>query len=463
MASRGRGRSRFALAAITSAGVAALGIAGFGALPAAAASATPGSCGPRCTQIVVPASVRSGTMPADTMISSALRRARSGWTVQLPAGVLRVAAPIVVPDGVNLAGSGIDHTTVLLDRRAWDRFSFDFVISPAPRTVRGSTIRDLTVDGNRIAVDRIGASARPAANQGGGVKLGNAWQLRNLRLSNLNYFKVWAKDVSGVRVEDCRFEERRGGFAGGQDNIGGGGVRGAVIRNNLFAATARGNAVDIVRGKNVRIEGNRIQGTSTAPHNLYLEGVTDSSVIANELLFSSISVQSNGGYRSQREVVNPSRVVIEGNHLTAPAVQGISLRYDEQDGVVRPAGGNRIAGNEVTGSGVAGIVVMAAGADLVQAPDVISGNTVVDAFSRGVDSWNTGYGITNAAGIVIGVARGSDVSANSVVDTRDPARTDYGVQFGLRSSRAVPVDIGREGGNRVSGVPQARFVVTAGN
>lgn len=462
MAVRGPGRTHRGLVSTATAGIAAVGIVGFGTPAAEAAPTNPASCGVRCVQLAVAHPVLTGTTDAHATIAAALRSARPGWTVQLPPGTFRVSRPIEVPDGVSLAGSGIDRTTVLLDRRTWQRFSFGFLLSPAPGASRGSTVHDLTLNGNRVAVDRLGAAVRPADNQGGGVKLGNGWQVRNVRLSNLNYFKVWAKDVAGVTVENCLFEERGGGLSGGNDNVGGGMVRGAVIRNNVFGPSARGNSVDIVRGKNLRIEANLMIGTATAPHNVYLEGVTDSSVARNELVRSSISVQSNAGYRSQPDIVNPSRVTIYGNRITAPAAQGVSLRYDSPAGLRGIAGGNRITGNSVTDSGVAGIVVMAARAGLVGAPDVISGNTVTDAFSRGGDTWNTGYGIAKAAGIVVGVGHGSDVTANTVVDTRSPARLSYGMQFGLPGERAIPVDLGDTQANRVSGVPQALVFLAPG-
>lgn len=430
------------------------------ALPVAAAPATAATpiatCGANCQVLVASAAVATGAADAAPVITAGLAAVPAGWTVRLNPGTYRVARPVVVPSGVTLAGSGMDATRLVLDRRSWANFGYSFVVVPGT-AAKGSTVRDLTVDGNRVAVDAVGASVAPAANQGGGVKLGSGWTVQRVRLSNLNYFKVWAKDVAGATVADCRFEEKGTGVSSGNDNVGGGGVNGLVVRNNYFGPNSVGNSIDLVRGSNVRIEGNQIVGTAAAPHNLYLEGTTEAVVAGNTLAFSSISIQSNSGYSSATEVVNPRGVSVTGNKVTDPAAQGISLRYDIPKNTTIQGGGNRIANNEVTRAGVAGIIVLAAANGLASAPDAVVANRVTDAFTRGTSSWNCGYGVTTAAGIVIGAAAGSEVSANTVSETRSPARTLVGVQYGVTSSRGVVVSVRTVTPNVVVGVATAEL------
>ncbi|MDQ1248295.1 MAG: hypothetical protein QG597_2667 [Actinomycetota bacterium] len=409
------------------------------AAPAQAASVpTTTSCGPTCVTFAPPAGVATGAADAAAPLNATLAKLPAGWTMNLPAGTYRVARPVQVPAKVTIAGAGMDSTRLLLDRRNWTKFGFSFVVTPAAGSIN-STVRDLTIDGNRVAVDSVGAALAPAANQGGGIKTGNGWTVQRVRLSNLNYFKVWAKDVTGVKVLGNKFEDLGAGVSGGNDNIGGGGVTGVVMTGNHFTTRSVGNCIDFVRGSRLTIANNRIEGTSRNPHNLYLEGVTDSTISANTLAFSSISVQSNGSYASATEVLNPRGVTVTGNSITDPAVQGISLRYDLTRGTTTTGGGNAIVNNTITRPGTVGVITMAAANGLVTTADRIVGNTVTDAFARGTANWNCGYGMTQPAGISVGVAQGTEVSANKIIETRPTPLTKVGVQYGIASTRGIKV------------------------
>ena len=82
---------------------------------------------------------------------------------------------------------------------------------------------------------------------------------------------------------------------------------------------------------------------------------------------------------------------------------------------------------------------MAAANGLVTNGDQISKNTVTDPSPAAGSSWNCGYGVTAASGIVVAVAAGSDVSGNKVTDTRATSTTKAAVQFGISSGRGVTV------------------------
>lgn len=409
------------------------------AAPAAGKAAPAPTCGPSCSAFVAPTAVSTGAADATAPINTALASLPAGWTLQLGAGTYRVAKPIVLPAMVTLTGVGMDSTRLLLDRRNWSNFGYSFVVVPGAAGAGGATVRNLTVDGNRVAVDSVGASTTPTANAGGGIKLGNSWTVTGVRLSNLNYFKLWAKDITGGTISNCQFADLGTGVSGGNDNIGGGNAKSLKITGNTFTARSIGNSIDLLRSANLTISGNVITGTASNPHNMYLEGVTDSIVSGNTLTASSISVQSNGNYASATEVVNPRNVTVTGNTITDPAVQGISLRYDATRGTATTGGANAITNNTITRPGTVGVVVMAAANGLVTSGDQISTNTVTDPFARGGSSWNCGYGVTAASGIVVAVAAGSDVSGNKVTDTRATSTTKAAVQFGISSGRAVTV------------------------
>jgi hypothetical protein len=401
--------------------------------------------------------VSGGRVDAAPALTRALAAVPRGGTLQLPTGTFRVSRPIRVPAGVTLAGAGIDRTVVLLDRRSWANFSYGFVLTGvgSKRTQAPTAVRDLTINGNRVAVDSVGRESPPRANQGGGVRLSDGWTVTRVRFANLNYFRVWARSVSEVAVTDSRFEESGGGVASGNDNIGGGQVSDGVFRGNTFGPTARGNAIDLVAGRRIRIEHNQVLGAPRAPHNIYLEGVTDSSVTANTLRNSSITVQSNAGYASTTRVINPTRITVADNSVIDPPAQGIALRYDPARGGTKVAGGNRILRNQVWRPRVVGIIVMAAAEGLVGGADEVVSNSVQDAFAGGATEWNCGYGVTAAAGIVIGVAHGSEVGGNVVSDGRQLPLTRIGVEYGLRSNRGVAVRFRTSSPNRVIGVAVA--------
>lgn len=413
------------------------------------------TCAAGCYLVKASKAITTGAADAAATISSALKTAKPGTRVHLPAGTYRVSTTLAVPAGVTLSGAGMDSTRLVLDRRSWKNFSYSYVVTPANGST-GATVRDLTVDGNRVAVDSVGADSAPAANQGGGIKAGSGWTVTRVRLSNLNYFKVWVKGVQGVTVSDSRFEDLGKGQSGGNDNIGGGdGARDVTITGNQFTEKSVGNSIDFVRAQGIRVIGNTISGTAAAPHNLYLEGVTDSEVRGNTLTASSISIQSNANYTSHTEVINPRNITVAANTVTGAASQGISVRYDIPKGTTLTGGANTIRDNTVQGAGVAGIIIFAAADGLVTSPDAIVGNRVDNAFSQGTPNWNCGYGVSSAAGIVVGAAVGTDVAANTVTESRAAGGTKVGIQYGLSSSRAVTAQTTSSAPNSVAGIAVA--------
>ncbi len=432
------------------------------AVPVAAAVPTP--CSFACTDSPADVAVRSGTAEAQAGLQAVLQRTPAGGTVALPGGTFVIARPVAVPSGVTLVGGGMDATILRLDPAKAANFRYGFMLTsaqPGGALSTDVTVRALTVDGARLPAGAT--TAQVPAESGGGIKLGSRWRVDQVRLSNVGYFKVWLKDVDNVSVTATRFEETTG-VASDKDNIGGGNVRGALISNNYFGPSARGNAIDLVRGSGVQIVANTVQATPAQPHNIYLEGVTDAVISANTLTASSISVQSNAGYADQTAVVNPANVLVQGNSVTGSASQGISVRYDApRAGQAATAasgavgGGNRVLGNTVTGAQVAGIIDFAAADGLVGQPDEVSGNTVVDPFARGSATWNCGYGITQAAGIVVAAGQDTLTESNTVKSSSAPGTVRYGLQVGVSSARGVHASAVGSSTTVVVGVPQAVY------
>lgn len=409
------------------------------------------SCSINCIHVIFDLQTIQGKKDAWQSIQNALDTTAKNTTVVLPAGVFRLSHPLKVPSNVILSGKSMDTTTLLLDRRFWKNFGNSFMITPQQTKnvlSSNSQIVNMTLDGNRIPYDAVGRKSFPKVDQGGGIKLGNYWRVKNVRLSNFNYFRIWGKNITNSIVSETKFEDIGNGRSSGNDNIGGGNIKNTTFINNYFASTSKGNAVDIVKGQNIVIKNNIIIGEKNNPHNIYFEGVTNSLIEANTLLYSNISVQSNKGYHNLQQIVNPTKNSIINNVIKFPTVQGISLRYDTSTNMVKAiAGGNNIVGNKVENSGTAGIIVFAEKNNLTHISDIISNNTIVDPFMRGSSSWNCGYGITYATGIVIGAGKGSIIENNMIVDTHEHSNTMYAVQIGIQSSRQVETTVASVKGN----------------
>lgn len=416
------------------------GVSVFGGSNAeAAAASAANACTVACSGAATDVAVRTGAVDATSTLQAALSRALPGSVVAVGAGTYLVSDPLTIPAGVTFVGAGMDASKLVYAPTAAAAAPHTFMIAPAAGVGEGNTgVRGFTLDGAHSALD----PSIQTPTGVGGVSAGSGWVIDDLRLSNLGYFKVWLNSVSDVTVRGSRFEDTGTGVSSGHDNIGGGGASNVTISANTVAATAKGNAIDLVRSTGVTLADNRVEGTATAPHNIYFEGVTDSLITRNVLAGSAISVQSNAEYADHEAVINPARVVVTGNTIADTAAQGISVRYDgaRAGEASAAAGGNTISNNTISRTGVAGIAIIAEAAGLAATPDDVSHNTVTDAFTRGTATWNTGYGITEAAGIVMGAGAGSHLAGNEVRNTGSGAAR-FGVQVGLDSARGVPADV----------------------
>lgn len=368
--------------------------------------------------------VPASTSTAD--LQKILTEAAPGSTVQLAAGTFSVSKPLTVPANVTLSGAGTSATTLKLAAGSWSAFSYGFVIMPAGD---GATITGLTVDGNRSS------TSTPPANAGGGIKTGNGWTLNDVRLTNLNYFKVWIHQVKNVTVRDCQFDAING-TSGNEDNIGGGRTDNVTISGNRFDATTRGNAIDLLRSTNLTISNNTLAAAAGYERNMYLEGVQGATVSGNTITNGSITAKSDKSYTGTAANTMPANIRISGNTITNSVSQGIGIVYDTDSRGSVAGGGNVVENNTITGSGRTGVVIIHCAPALATAPDSITGNTVTDAFGKGGATWGTGCGTVQAAGIAVTAGTDTTILKNTVRETRTPAMMTYGVWAGSKNSRA---------------------------
>ncbi|GEM_PF-6471774 len=408
----------------------------------------------------VPAVVSNGTVVTPTQPG----------TVFLAAGTYTLARPLTLPPNVQLQGSGITATTLVLAPGSWQNFGYSFLVKPDGTVSDGSTnlVSDLTINGScKVGAGAPDPSILPSptcnlgapVNYGGGLKAGDRWTIRQIRFTNLNYFKLWISGTHDVRAFDNRFDSWGGAGSGDNDNIGGGGnAQGTVIEYNQFDETIRGNGIDLTNATNTTIRWNTVHATRfyltyrnvSDYGSIFLEGVTGSSVTENVLYGSHLVLQSNSRYDphtgNNENVTNPRSNTVYGNEFNDSFGAGITVTYDDYadtDGtphLLNAGGGNVIQSNIVrrpTQSGILVVGCLEAAKDLA---DTLYGNTVLDAGYGGSTSYSTGCGTFDTTGIGLSVGNGDTIWANTVTDDQAAPTTWYGIHLGARTPKTTPVN-----------------------
>jgi trimeric autotransporter adhesin len=404
-------------------------------------------------------------------------------TVFLGTGTFRLGRPLVLPPNVNLRGSGITGTTLLIMPSGRRNFLHTFMIKPAdggagsgggsgagPGSGAGSggggnLVADLTVNGNCVegagaprpeVPPALGCDPGVPADSGGGVAAGDRWTIRQVRFTNLGYFKLWIFGTRDTRAVDDRFDGWGGAGASGNDNIGGGGdAAGAVIEHNQFDRTIRGNSIDLTNATAATIRYNTVlasrellsaRGVSDYA-SVYLEGVTSSIFAANRLDGAHLVVQSNSRYGHEGRnaaVTDPLGVVVTGNRFTGSFHTGVTVTYDDyhdQGGashILRAGGGNTITNNVIVRPAGSGILVIGCDRSVKDTPDTIVGNTVRDAGYGGEGSLATGCGTFDTVGIGISVGDEDRLYGNTITDDQAVQTTRYGIELGAEHARTRP-------------------------
>ncbi|WP_199512058.1 glycosyl hydrolase family 28-related protein [Nucisporomicrobium flavum] len=439
---------------------------------------------PGCAAVSPPLGAGQDDWPAlSAAVASAAARGTSTApaTVLLPAGVYTMKKPLSLPPNVNLRGSGMTATTLLIATGSHAAFGYSFLVRPDDKAaaVANSTnlVSDLAVNGNCKAGAGLTADAvQPAAacdhgagnNVGGGVSAGDRWTVQHVRFTNLEYFKLWIRGTKGVRAVDNRFDNLGGAGSGDEDNIGGGGnATDTLVSDNQYDGTELGNALDFTNARSLTLRHNtvytdpRMLGWFNRADNgsIFLEAVTDSEISDNLLHGGHIVLKTNADYShtgTNKDVTNPARNVVRGNRLVGSYFAGITVGYNDYldpdgttgrvDAAVDPAdttnhtlwsgGGNQIVGNVITGADEGGILVYGCYEAAKSVADTIAGNTVENASANGA-SYSTGCGTFDSAGIGLSIGRGDRIYGNHITGGGLPS-TWYGVQIGSRTAKTVP-------------------------
>ncbi|MFI1991638.1 carbohydrate binding domain-containing protein [Actinoplanes sp. NPDC020271] len=419
-------------------------------------------------------------------------------TVFLGEGTYRVGKVLKLPANVNLRGRGITATTVSMITANNVNFNYASIISwDFNHQIAGATsnlVSDLTVNGNCREgagqpvpsdmpgrpgefCDFRGADGKAAStNSGGGVSAGDNWTVRQVRFTNLEYFKVWVGNgVTNVRIVDNRFDNWGGAESGDEDNVGGGSRNdGVIVEYNQFDKTIRGNSFDFTNAIRTTVRNNVVRSDGTIATarkdkslygNMYFEGIQQAAVTDNVLWGAQIALKSNSLYAhsgENKDITNPRDSIVSGNRISYSGETGISVTYDDyKDGpnasnlgqpgswtdkstptdafhVVRLGGNNVVRDNVIEYTGRSGIMVNGSYASAKNAADTIAGNVVHNAGWGGSTVYDSGAGYFDTAGIGLSIGVGDQVYGNTIED--DPAKktTWYGIDLGARRASTSP-------------------------
>ncbi|BFU44731.1 hypothetical protein KRMM14A1004_29680 [Krasilnikovia sp. MM14-A1004] len=408
-------------------------------------------------------------------------------TVFLAPGTYALARSLKLPPNVNLRGSGISATTLAMITSSWANFSYSFLVrwDDTAAVSPGSTnlVSDLTVNGNcregagapvpadmparpgELCDFRVGTGA--STNVGGGISVADRWTVRQVRFTNLEYFKLWVNGVNDVRITDNRFDNWGGAESGDEDNIGGGGRNErAVIEYNQFDKTIRGNSMDFTNAIQTTIRANTVYtdpavaaARGTEYGNLYMEGVPQATIVDNVMYGGHITLQSNSKYShtgTNKDITNPRDSVVRGNRLINSTDAGVIISYDDyadadssygtlgswttsstdpNDHVVRAGGNNVVADNVITNSRKSGVVIVGLMDRVKDTADTVTGNAITDAgFGNPASEANTGAGTFEHSGVGISIGNGDKVYGNQITDDQTGPTTWHGVHIGARNA-----------------------------
>jgi hypothetical protein len=100
-------------------------------------------------------------------------------------------------------------------------------------------------------------------------------------------------------------------------------------------------------------------------------------------------------------------------------------------------GGNLIIGNFIENANKMAILTYGSGDTYKNVCDVIANNLISNPNSDGSNTWNTGFAISDNAGISHSVGSGDVIRGNGVTDNRSPALMQYAYSLGAALSPAT--------------------------
>jgi hypothetical protein len=429
----------------------------------------------------------SGATDTSTQINNALAAVpksgspniAQGAIVYFPAGTYLINNTLVAQTPfTRCVGEGKDATVILLDAENWKgitspadptrSYMFDFQANAAT----DSMIADMRIDG--------AAGSLPPSATNPQLYCGVLPSVRNL-IERVSIYDVWGYGlwIYGTPSEwttlvDCDADlgTNKSTGTGGNDTIGGGGVRTKIVRFYWKPTLAKNSALDFAApgAKTLtEVSVDIIDCNNESPLDVILEGCYQSSVRGSRFYGNTLKIQSDAHYSTHSTITNPMDILVADNLFVGQQPQqgepyvGGSCLVTFDGGIYCPPpakttlnNGGRIAilGNSFIDSAggtdpdTAGGAIRWAGDDMSNSDggSIIAGNRIINPNANGVTAGvnvpggcpNVSQGSELPCGISVLSSYGLTIGRNTINDNRSTQLMQYAIQ--LFSSSGLPSD-----------------------
>ena len=395
-----------------------------------------------------------------------------GAIVYFPRGEYLIGSPLYRRASfTRCIGEGTTATKLKLDTATWQGVISptdpvgSFIFDLASSLVTDCTVTDMRIDGSAGSLPS-GLQTSTSANFSG-ILCSLRDEIARVSLYDIWGYALWISDTKAayVRVIDCEADL---GFnfhslpqpSGGNDCIGGGGVRVKIVRFYWMPTLAKNTALDFTtpggssfHERSVDI----IDCINESPKDVVLEGLVQSTIRGNRFYGNNLDVKTDAAYNpaTHPAITNPASILVADNlFIGEPNQQG---QYVGGSCIVRFDGGiycstktlatngGRVAilGNKFLYSAASAIDWAGDDASNSVGGSIISGNSIRNpnmSKSTG-DSPDTGGCGTNigsayGCGIAVRSSYGLTIGRNTIDDENVPQNMQYAIQ--LISKAALP-------------------------
>ncbi len=402
-----------------------------------------------------------------------------GAIVYFPRGTYLIQQPLLrkVPF-TRCVGEGKNATVIKLDAANWQG-------TPSPADPTKSFMLDLNYSVTDCIISDMRIDGSAGTLPGSVAKdlyCGILCSARNL-VERVSIYDVWGyglwifgQNAAWTTLVDCEADlgTNKNAGNGGDDTIGGGGVRTKIVRFYWMPSLAKNSALDFTApgGKLAEVSVDVIDCINESPLDVILEGCYESSVRGSRFYGNNLNVRSDAHY-PHSTVQNPMDILVADNvfvGLQPPqggpyvggkcyvAFDGGTL-YCNSKQLLNNGGRIAIQGNTFInsaglnpGEGEPGSAIRWTGDDASNSDggSIIAGNRIYNPNPNGI---TTAYDIQGSCGVDLGSELGCGISVlssygltigrNTINDTRAKELMQYAIQLFSASGFPLHATMGR--------------------